>query len=227
MATPRRSSPPRQADSPVAVGLIVLAVIAVGVYLGFTKDIPFTQGFQVKAVFESANSIRPNSPVRIAGVNVGKVKKIEPHEDTDAAVVRWRSQAGAADPQGRDGEDPAAHLPRGQLLRRPRAGHAGRAELDDGDTIPVTQTSTPVQLDQVLTALQNDTREDLKTCSTVWRRAQRRAARRRATATPHPSARGETAASRSTTPTTTPGRRRCTARSTRRSSAPSRATSRA
>ena len=27
-------------------------------------------------------------------------------------------------------------------------------KLDDGDTIPVTQTSTPVQLDQLLTALQ-------------------------------------------------------------------------
>ena len=35
--------------------------------------------------------------------------------------------------------------------------------LEDGDTIRVTQTSTPVQLDEVLTALQTDTREDLKT----------------------------------------------------------------
>ena len=32
-------------------------------------------------------SIRANSPVRIAGVNVGKVKKIERYEDTDMAVV--------------------------------------------------------------------------------------------------------------------------------------------
>ena len=56
-------------------------------YFGFTKDIPFTHGFRVNAVFESANSIRPNSPVRIAGVNVGKVKKIERQDGTDAAVV--------------------------------------------------------------------------------------------------------------------------------------------
>ena len=34
--------------------------------------------------------------------------------------------------------------------------------VGDGDTIPVNQTSAPVQLDQVLTALQDDTREDLK-----------------------------------------------------------------
>ena len=42
-------------------------------FLGFTKDIPFTTPFTVKATFASANSIRPGSPVRIAGVNVGKV----------------------------------------------------------------------------------------------------------------------------------------------------------
>ena len=47
-------------------------------FFGFTKDIPFTQGYQLKAQFESANSIRPNSPVRIAGVEVGKVKAVEP-----------------------------------------------------------------------------------------------------------------------------------------------------
>ena len=32
--------------------------------------------------------------------------------------------------------------------------------IDDGDTLPVTQTAGPVQLDQVLTALQQDTRKE-------------------------------------------------------------------
>ena len=34
--------------------------------------------------------------------------------------------------------------------------------IDDGDTIPITQTATPVQLDQVLSALQSDTRTSLQ-----------------------------------------------------------------
>ncbi len=42
------------------------------------------------------------------------------------------------------------------------AGSPSAAELDDGATLPVQQTATPVQLDEVLTALQSDTREDLK-----------------------------------------------------------------
>ena len=42
------------------------------------------------------------------------------------------------------------------------AGSPSAPELDDGATLPVQQTATPVQLDEVLTALQSDTREDLK-----------------------------------------------------------------
>ena len=77
----------RRNRSPLTVGLIALAIIVVGVWLGFTKDIPFTHGFRVKATFASANSLRLNSPVRIAGVAVGKVKKVEAKEGTDEAVV--------------------------------------------------------------------------------------------------------------------------------------------
>ena len=56
--------------SPVAIGLIALVVILIGTFLGFTKDIPFTTPFQVKATFESASSIRAGSPVRIARCSV-------------------------------------------------------------------------------------------------------------------------------------------------------------
>ena len=74
MGAPRQRR--RRSRSPLTIGLIALAMIVVGVYLGFTKDIPFTHGFRVKATFTSANSLRLNSPVRIAGVAVGKVKKV-------------------------------------------------------------------------------------------------------------------------------------------------------
>ena len=114
-------------------------------------------------MFQSANDLRPNSPVRIAGVNVGTVKKIEAQTRLERRGRHDGDQRpGPADQRRRHGQDPAAHLPRGQLLRRPQARHAGRAELDDGGTIKVTQTATPVQLDQVLTSLQCDTRQDLR-----------------------------------------------------------------
>jgi phospholipid/cholesterol/gamma-HCH transport system substrate-binding protein len=153
----------RRQRSPVAIGLIATAVIVVLVYLGFTKDIPFTTPFQVNATFESANSIRPGSPVRIAGVQVGKVKAVKPQEGTDAAVLVLNID--------KDGlplhTDATAKIrPRifleGNFFVDLQPGTPEAPILEDGGTLKVTQTATPVQLDEVLTSLQQDSRQDLK-----------------------------------------------------------------
>ena len=160
MATARRR---RTTRSPLTIGLIALAIIVVGVWLGFTKDIPFTHGFRVKATFESANSLRPNSPVRIAGVAVGKVKAVEPKEGTDQALVTLELKESALPIH----EDATAKIrPRifleGNFFVDLHPGTPSSPKLADGDVIKVTRTATPVQLDQVLTALQSDTRQDLR-----------------------------------------------------------------
>ena len=160
MAASRRR---REGRNPVTVGLIALVIVLVAVFLGFTKDIPFTRSFEVQAVFESANSLRPASPVRIAGVNVGKVKKVEAREGSDQAVVTMQiNDAGLP-----IHEDATAKIrPRifleGNFFVDLRPGTPSSPTLEDGDTIKVTRTATPVQLDQVLTALQSDTRQDLR-----------------------------------------------------------------
>ena len=149
--------------SPVAIGLIALVIILVGTFLGFTKDIPFTTPYQVKATFESANSIRVGSPVRIAGVNVGKVASVEAGKDSDTSVVTLSLQKQALPIH----EDATAKIrPRifleGNFFVDLRPGTPAAPELDDGGVIKVTHTSSPVQLDEVLTSLQSDTRQDLK-----------------------------------------------------------------
>ena len=153
----------RTGASPFLVGLLVLVVACIGVFFGFTKHIPFTHGFRVNAVFQSANSIRKNSPVRIAGVNVGKVTKIEGQPGSDAAVVTMEIN------------DKGLPIHKDAVMKiRPRIFLEGNFFVDilpgtpsaptiaDGDTIPLTQTATPVQLDQVLSALQSDTRTNLQ-----------------------------------------------------------------
>ena len=77
----------RSGRSPLTVGLIALAIVLVAVFLGFTKDIPFTHGFRLNAVFESSNGLRVNSPVRIAGVEVGK--GISTSRDGNATTVTF------------------------------------------------------------------------------------------------------------------------------------------
>ena len=159
--TLRRGSGGRR--TPFAAGLIAIAVIALGTYLGFTKDIPFTRKFELKAVFQSATSIRLGSPVRIAGVNVGKIKRVEAQPGTDAALVTME-----LDEQGLPvHKDATAKIrPRifleGNFFVDLQPGTPEAPVVDDGYTLRVTQTATPVQLDQVLTALQSDARQDLQ-----------------------------------------------------------------
>jgi virulence factor Mce-like protein len=115
-------------------------------------------------VLSSANSIRAGSQVRIAGVNVGKVQQVVPQDGTNPSIVRLKINPKGL-PIHRDAT--AKIRPRifleGNFFVDLKPGTPGTPTLDSGDTIKVTQTSTPVQLDQVLSALQNNTREDLKT----------------------------------------------------------------
>ena len=142
-----------------------MAVIAGALilYFGFTKDIPFTHGYILKAQFESANSIRPNSPVRIAGVEVGKVKSIEALQGTNSSVLVMELKKSALPIH----QDATAKIrPRifleGNFFVDLKPGTPGAPQLHSGDELKITQTSTPVQLDQVLTSLQSDSRADLQ-----------------------------------------------------------------
>src|SRR5918995_2703396 len=145
-------------------GLIALIVIVVGAWLGFSKDIPFTTPFQVKAVFENAPPINEGQAVRIAGVDVGQVSKVEPAGGDSPAVVVTMKLKDDALPIHRDAQ--VKVRPRlffeGNLFFDIRPGTPSAGALDDGDTIPAPQTSAPVQLDLVLGTLQTDTREDLQ-----------------------------------------------------------------
>jgi phospholipid/cholesterol/gamma-HCH transport system substrate-binding protein len=185
----------RRGASPVKVGLLVLVGIVAVTYFAFSKHVPFTHGFRVKAVFESANSIRTNSPVRIAGVNVGKVTAIARQPGTDTAIVTME-----LDDRGLPlHKDATAKIrPRifleGNFFVDLQPGTPATPTIDDGDTLPVTQTATPVQLDQVLSALRQDTRRDLQRLVRSLGTALTFKPSKAADADADPSARGESAA---------------------------------
>jgi phospholipid/cholesterol/gamma-HCH transport system substrate-binding protein len=143
------------------IALIFILVFTVGPYLAFTKHIPFTgYGYTLKATFSNGVNISTNSPVRIAGVDVGKV--IEVGREGDNTEVTF-----TVDGKGRPIHDDAfaAIRPRifleGNFFVELDPGSPSATEMDSGATIPVSRTSTGVQLDQILTALQSPVRADL------------------------------------------------------------------
>lgn len=143
-------------------GAIALAVILAFTYLAFAKDIPFTHGHRLTMYFENVSNLKPRSPVRIAGVNVGQVKTVSRDEgSSQVKVVVELNDAGLpvrADATAR--VRPRIFL-EGNAFIDLHPGTPGAAELKDGDSIPESQTETYTQLDQVLGALRSDARDGL------------------------------------------------------------------
>lgn len=170
-------------------GALAVLAIAAGTLLAFTKELPFAGGYELKAVFSQVQGLTAGSPVRIAGVEVGEVTEVEPLAASGAGEA---SGATASAPGAPPGEGAAAERPglvvvtmeideRGRpigadatLRLRPRLflegnyfldlrpGTPAAAEAADGHTIPLTNTSVPVQLDQVLSTLESGVRADLQ-----------------------------------------------------------------
>jgi len=143
------------------IAVIFILVFTVGPYLAFTKHIPFTSyGYELKATFANSANIALKSPVRIAGVEVGKV--ISSERDGDATTVTF-----TVDDTGRPIHENAfaSIRPRifleGNFFIELDPGSPGAPELASGGTIPISRTSTAVQIDEVLTALQSPVRADL------------------------------------------------------------------
>ncbi|MEA2308280.1 MAG: phospholipid/cholesterol/gamma-HCH transport system substrate-binding protein, partial [Thermoleophilaceae bacterium] len=150
--------------TPFKAGLMVVTIVAVFCFFVFGKVNPFAHPYKLKAAFENASTLHANSPVRIAGVEVGKVKAIDREPDSSAAVVTMEIQKNGL-PIHRDAQlkiRPRIFL-EGNFFVDVSPGTPATGNLKSGSTVPVTRTSAPVQLDQVLTSLQSSTRQALQT----------------------------------------------------------------
>lgn len=149
--------------SPLRAGLIGIVLTVVVCLLVFFKGVPIGGGYEVEAAFENAVNIRTGSPVRIAGVNVGKVSGVERHGDTNTALVRMRVEDSGS-PIHRDATmkiQPRLFL-EGSFFVEVDPGSPSAPELKSGQTLPITQTSTAVQIDEVLGVLRSDSRKNLQ-----------------------------------------------------------------
>ena len=143
------------------IAVIFILIFTIGPYLAFTGHVPFTSyGYELKATFANSANVALNSPVRIAGVDVGRV--ISSSRDGDNTTVSFTVEA-----DGRPiHEDAFAEVrPRifleGNFFIDLEPGSPSAPEMGSGETIPVSRTATAVQLDEVLTALQSPVRADL------------------------------------------------------------------
>jgi phospholipid/cholesterol/gamma-HCH transport system substrate-binding protein len=150
-----------QKSNPFRFGLALIVITAIVVYFGFTKHIPYTHGYRLKAQFATAVNIRPKSPVRIAGVAVGKVVSVKREGNTGLVTMEINKSGLPLHTDATLKIRPRIFL-EGNFFVDLQPGSPSAKTISSGYTIPVTQTSDPVQLDQVLTALNTDTRANLQ-----------------------------------------------------------------
>ncbi len=149
--------------SPRKASLLGIAVLLIVSYFIFTKQLPFTHHYTIKAVVPSTNLLAPGSPVRIDGVDVGKVTATGRYGHTDLGVVTMEID-GTGQPIHADATiriRPRLFL-EGNFYVQLSPGTPNAPDLADGGTIPAKDTTDPVQIDQVLDALPSDTRLQLQ-----------------------------------------------------------------
>jgi phospholipid/cholesterol/gamma-HCH transport system substrate-binding protein len=170
----RRRGRRRNGISAFKAGVIGVAAIVVFSYLAYTKFAnPFASKFTVHATFSSANGLGPGSLLRIAGINVGTVTgvstvpgcTVDGHKRKDcqaADVTMTISNQGL--PLHQDAT--FAIRPRifleGNFFVDVHPGTSSSPTVGNNHYFPINQGTEPVQLDQVLTSLQANTRANLQ-----------------------------------------------------------------
>jgi phospholipid/cholesterol/gamma-HCH transport system substrate-binding protein len=147
--------------NPLRFAIIGFIVVAIAMYFGFTKALPFKGGYKLNAVFTGAQNVHSKSPVRIAGVNIGKVTKIKREGNVGVVTMEIESAGLPIHSDATAKIRPRIFL-EGNWFVDLQPGSPSAPTLSSGATLPVTQTSDPVQLDQVLNALNTETRANLQ-----------------------------------------------------------------
>ncbi len=138
-------------------------MVTVASTVGWFRINPFEQKHTVRAEFAQVSNLAVRSPVRIAGVEVGKVSKVEPRKAGGARVTMELKPSALPLHQDARLKVRSRIFLEGNFFVDLQPGTPASPELGDDDVIPARQTSAPVLLGDVLTTLQRDTRTDLQT----------------------------------------------------------------
>jgi phospholipid/cholesterol/gamma-HCH transport system substrate-binding protein len=143
-------STPFRERNPVVVGAISLAVVAAFILAAFNaQNLPIIGGGDVYyAAFKEAGGLKANDEVRVAGVRVGKVEKVE--LDGDHVKVTFRVEDPAA-----FGTETRADIKVKTLLGAMFLAlePAGSGQLPEGAEIPVERTSSPYDVVKAFSGL--------------------------------------------------------------------------
>jgi phospholipid/cholesterol/gamma-HCH transport system substrate-binding protein len=151
----------RQRISPFAAGLIAIGTITLAAYFAFGGGLPWSKQYEIYAQVRSANELHSRTPVRIAGVEVGRVTGFKRGPGGTAIIKMAIKDKGRPIHQDATLKVRPRIFLEGNFFVDLRPGSPSSPEMEGGGTIPLANTATPVQLDQILSELDSPTRANL------------------------------------------------------------------
>ncbi len=157
--------PGQHRPHPIRNGVIFLGLLVALLYCGFTRTVPFMpeDGRLVTAHFDRAANASTSNPVRVKGVDVGKIEKIERDPSGEGALITMRVEE--------DGFELKRDA-RAAIYWRTLLGRNMYIELDPGSSdapplgdakIALERTETQVEFDELLDSYDEDGREGVRT----------------------------------------------------------------
>ena len=149
-----------------AILFIALVAIVLASYILLQQRVPnpFEERYTVKVAFAGTAGLTPGAgqPVNVAGVQVGQVGAVE-LQDGRSIVSLTMNKKELPQVFADASADLVPRTPLKDLQVELFPGTRGKRALDKGDIIPLARTTIPIDADELLAALDGDTRQYLET----------------------------------------------------------------
>jgi ABC-type transporter Mla subunit MlaD len=151
------------AGSPLLIGAVTTLIVVVAVFLSYNANngLPFVPTYNIKVVLPEGSGLQPSNQVRIAGTRVGIVGSLTPHLDPSTGRVTAIANLHLekkVEPLPKDTKAEVLSVSAIGLkyleLEKGKSGETIKA----GHAIPVSQTTEPVDIDQLFNMFDEKTR---------------------------------------------------------------------
>jgi phospholipid/cholesterol/gamma-HCH transport system substrate-binding protein len=123
----------------------VVSILVTGLLAAIMGNVGFGESKEYQAVFSNASSLEEGDDVRVAGVSVGEVKKVE-HYERAHALVTFRVESDVPMTTASRAEIRFLNLVGDRYLALEQGSDANAEPLKDGGRLPIEQTSPALDL---------------------------------------------------------------------------------
>jgi virulence factor Mce-like protein len=151
------------AGSPLLIGAVTTLIVVVAVFLSYNANngLPFTPTYDIKVQLPEASGLQKGNQVRIGGERVGVISALSPYQDPATgrvtAIVSLKLEKGVEPLPASTTAIVQSVSTIGLKYLALEKGHGGRT-LKANETIPVSQTREPVDIDQFFDMFDQKTR---------------------------------------------------------------------